>query len=72
LISSITDITGDLVVDAPGMTSLDLPALTSDGGDLRIFYNVALCNSLAIALRDQLIAAGWNGTSNIYNNDNSC
>jgi len=142
LISSITSITGDLVVDAPGMTYLDLPTLTSVGGkliiggfndltslslpnllsvgkslsissnefltslaglesltsvgwalsiygnsaltslglpaiasvggNLNIQNNPALCNSLAIALRDQLVAAGWSGTSIINSNDDSC
>ena len=41
-IASITSITGDLVVDAPGLTSLDLPALTSVGGNLSIYGNDAL------------------------------
>lgn len=36
LISAITEITGDLIVEAPGLTSLDLTALTSIGGDLKI------------------------------------
>ncbi|HUU00529.1 MAG TPA: hypothetical protein VM425_03715 [Myxococcota bacterium] len=95
LISLITEITGDLVVDAPGLADLSLPALAAVGGDLSIdnnagltslyltaltsvegdlyiYNNVVLCNSLVIALLDQLIAAGWNGISNIHDNDDSC
>ncbi len=54
------------------LTTIELPALESVGGNLSIRDNTVLCNSIAIAIRDQLIAAGWTGSSTISGNDNDC
>ena len=50
-ISAITNITGDLRVEAPGLTSLALPALTSLRSDLTIYGNPALTSVYLPALK---------------------
>jgi len=72
-IENITSVGGYLrIIGNTALTSLSLPVLTALLVDLYIQNNPVLCNSFAIDLRDQLIAAGWSGTSYISGNDDSC
>jgi hypothetical protein len=56
------------VGDNPTLTRIDFPSLTSLGSYLKINRNPQLPACQAFALRDQLIAAGWTGSSTISGN----
>lgn len=55
--------------DNPQLTRIDFPALTSLTSYLKINRNQQLPNCQALALRDQLIAAGWTGSWTIGGNN---
>ena len=57
-----------LIIDNDFLTDIDFPVLTALGPLLRISQNPLLPTCQAIALRDQLIAAGWTGTASIGGN----
>lgn len=64
MIQGITSITGDLVVEAPGLTALSLPQLTNIGGVLAIQNNTALQHANGLSA---LTSIG--GNLLVYNND---
>jgi len=61
------------ISDNPALQDIDFASLGSDLGALAIRRNPQLPTCQAIALRDQLIAAGWTGSAAISGNgDGSC
>ena len=61
------------ISDNPALEDIDFASLGSDLGALAIRRNPQLPTCQAIALRDQLIAAGWTGSAAILGNgDGSC
>ena len=52
----------------PVLANIEFPSLTSLAKSLLIRYNPQLPNCQALALRDQLIAAGWTGVRRIFGN----
>ncbi len=68
-LSALESIGGALEITASlFLTSIGLDGLTSLGSSLQISCNSVLPTSEAEALRDQLVAAGYMGTVNIFNN----
>ncbi|MBW1807191.1 MAG: Ig-like domain-containing protein [Deltaproteobacteria bacterium] len=65
----LTSIGGNLSIIHNGLTGLgDFSALTTLGGNLSVAGNFSMPNCQAENLAAQLVAAGWEGTSNISDN----
>ena len=62
---------GLYVYNNAALAALDLPALESVVGALCIYDNAALPTCEAEALRDQLLAAGFDGGVDIRGNDDA-